>query len=175
MREIKKGLKWCVGQTRTYRLQAVTFQPSPFTVKTRNLNCSGNSLRSPRNTLYQQRLALTSPTSGGRSVGIVSLRTMAAEISFFFFTSASTYVSMNATVCFLRSLRSIFSFETWPVFWAKLDCGAANLRPLNLSEMHFVSLHSANLSVGVWRPSSYAIVSIVLSRVQGMQSSLLAR
>jgi hypothetical protein len=30
-------------------------------------------------TLYPQKLALTSPTSGGRSVGIVRLRTKAKE------------------------------------------------------------------------------------------------
>jgi hypothetical protein len=35
----------------------------------------GNPLRWPRDTLYLQKLALTSPTSGGRSVGIVYLRT----------------------------------------------------------------------------------------------------
>jgi hypothetical protein len=38
-------------------------------------------LRWPRNTLYPQKLALTSPTSGGRSVGIVRLRTKATEFS----------------------------------------------------------------------------------------------
>jgi hypothetical protein len=42
----------------------------------------GNSLRSPRNTFYPQRLALTSPTSGGRSVGIVRLLTAATEFFF---------------------------------------------------------------------------------------------
>jgi hypothetical protein len=36
-------------------------------------------LRLPRDTLYPQKLALTSPTSGGRSVGIVRLRTKAME------------------------------------------------------------------------------------------------
>jgi hypothetical protein len=45
------------------------------------INGYGNSLRWLRNTLYPQRLALTSPTSGGRSVGIVRLRTMATEFS----------------------------------------------------------------------------------------------
>jgi hypothetical protein len=35
-----------------------------------DLENRGNSLRWPHNTLYQQMLALTSPTSGGRSVGI---------------------------------------------------------------------------------------------------------
>jgi hypothetical protein len=39
----------------------------------------GNPLRWPRDTLYPQKLALTSPTSGGRSVGIVRSRTKATE------------------------------------------------------------------------------------------------
>jgi hypothetical protein len=46
-------------------------------------NDHGNLLRSPRNTLYRQKLALTSPTSGGCSVGIVRLQTKATEFSFF--------------------------------------------------------------------------------------------
>jgi hypothetical protein len=41
--------------------------------------CRGDRLRWPRDTLYPQKLALTSPTSGGRSVGIVRLRTKATE------------------------------------------------------------------------------------------------
>jgi hypothetical protein len=36
----------------------------------------------PRVTLYPQKLALTTPTSGGRSVGIVRSRTQATEFSF---------------------------------------------------------------------------------------------
>jgi hypothetical protein len=39
----------------------------------------GDPLGWPRNTLYQQKLALTSPTCGGRSVGIVRLRTKTTE------------------------------------------------------------------------------------------------
>jgi hypothetical protein len=39
------------------------------------INDRGDPLRWPRDTLYPQKLALTSPTSGGRSVGIVRLRT----------------------------------------------------------------------------------------------------
>jgi hypothetical protein len=35
--------------------------------------------RWPRGTVYPQRLALTSPTSGGRTVGIVRWRTQTAE------------------------------------------------------------------------------------------------
>jgi hypothetical protein len=41
------------------------------------LTAVGDPLRSPRHTLYPQKLALTSPTSGGRSVGIVRLRAKA--------------------------------------------------------------------------------------------------
>jgi hypothetical protein len=37
-------------------------------------------LRWPHYTLYPQKLALTSPTSGGCSVGIVRLRTKATEL-----------------------------------------------------------------------------------------------
>jgi hypothetical protein len=36
----------------------------------------------PRDTLYPQKLAITSPTSGGRSVGIVRSRTQTMEFSF---------------------------------------------------------------------------------------------
>jgi hypothetical protein len=57
--------------------------------------CSGSSLekreygrgdpsRWQRGTLYPQKLALTSPTSGGRSVGIVRSRTQTTEFVFLF-------------------------------------------------------------------------------------------
>jgi hypothetical protein len=39
------------------------------------INGRGDPLRWPRDVLYPQKLALTSPTSGGRLVGIVRLRT----------------------------------------------------------------------------------------------------
>jgi hypothetical protein len=38
-----------------------------------------DTLRWPRDTLYQQKLALILPTSGGRSIGIVLSRTKATE------------------------------------------------------------------------------------------------
>jgi hypothetical protein len=40
---------------------------------------SGDPLRWPRDTLYPQKLALTSPTIGGCSVGIVRSQTKATE------------------------------------------------------------------------------------------------
>jgi hypothetical protein len=43
--------------------------------------CRRDPSRWPRGTLYPQKLALTSSTSGGRSVGIVRSRTQATEFS----------------------------------------------------------------------------------------------
>jgi hypothetical protein len=45
---------------------------------------SRDASRWPLDTLYPQKLTLTSPTSGFRSVGIVRSRTQATEFSFFF-------------------------------------------------------------------------------------------
>jgi hypothetical protein len=44
--------------------------------------------RWPRGSLYLQKLALTSPTSGGRSVGIVRSRTQVMEFSLVFYLNA---------------------------------------------------------------------------------------
>ena len=49
----------------------------------KEINGRGDPLRWPRDTLYPQNLALTSPTGGGRSVGIVRLRTKATEFFFY--------------------------------------------------------------------------------------------
>jgi len=49
--------------------------------------------------LYPQKLALTSPTGSGRSVGIVRVRTKATEFSFFFswfhYKKCFLYVTQN--------------------------------------------------------------------------------
>jgi hypothetical protein len=47
-------------------------------LENRDYGCRDPSRR-PRDTLYPQSLALTSSTSGGRSVGIVRSRTQATE------------------------------------------------------------------------------------------------
>jgi hypothetical protein len=51
-----------------------------FGLENREYGCRGPSRR-PRGTLYPQKLALTSPTSGGRLVGAVHWRTQATEFS----------------------------------------------------------------------------------------------
>jgi hypothetical protein len=43
------------------------------------INGRGDSLRWPRDTLYPLKLALTSPTSGGRSVDVVHPQTKTTE------------------------------------------------------------------------------------------------
>jgi hypothetical protein len=48
-------------------------------VKKTEINGRGDSLRWPRDTLYPLKLALSLPTSGSRSVGIVSWRTKAPK------------------------------------------------------------------------------------------------
>jgi hypothetical protein len=49
----------------------------------------GDPLRWQRNTLYPQKLTVTSPTSGGRSVGIVRLRAKATEFFLEYYTKQS--------------------------------------------------------------------------------------
>jgi hypothetical protein len=51
----------------------------------------GNPLRWPRDTLYPQELALTSPTRGCRSVGTVRLQTKSEEFFFVCFKRYATY------------------------------------------------------------------------------------
>jgi hypothetical protein len=53
-------------------------------LKETEINDRGNPLQWPRDTLYPQKLALTSPTSGGRSVVIVRSRTKATEFRLVF-------------------------------------------------------------------------------------------
>jgi hypothetical protein len=43
----------------------------------------GDPLRLPRDTLYQLKLALTSPAGCGRSIGIVRVQTKTTEFVFF--------------------------------------------------------------------------------------------
>jgi hypothetical protein len=55
--------------------------------------------RWPRCTLYPQNLALTSPTSGGRSVGIVRSRTQATEL--FLYSACVKHLTLVYLRCYL--------------------------------------------------------------------------
>ena len=59
--------------------------------------------------LYPQKLALTSPTGGGRSVGIVRVRTKATEFSF-----RATSISFSSILCIRSSgYRSCSKYQQW--------------------------------------------------------------
>jgi hypothetical protein len=68
---------YCVGNIKWYFLPLFL---NSFGHENR-INDRGDPLRWPRDTLGPQKLALTSPTSGGRLVDIVRLRTKATEFS----------------------------------------------------------------------------------------------
>jgi hypothetical protein len=57
----------------------------------------GDPLRWPRDTLYPQKLALTSPTCGGRWVGIFRLRTKATEFVCLFVCLVSRAITLPCT------------------------------------------------------------------------------
>jgi hypothetical protein len=79
--------------------EAVGLERGPFslvsaTEELLGINCNGSCLeirgcgrgnpyRCPRGTLYPHKLALTSPTSGDRSIGIIRSRTKATVFSLF--------------------------------------------------------------------------------------------
>jgi hypothetical protein len=72
-------------------------------------------LRWPRYTLDPQRLALTSPTSGCRSVGIVRLRTKAIEI--LSLMSAFSHISQNSNIRSLSPPTCKIVVFTWLYRW----------------------------------------------------------
>jgi hypothetical protein len=68
------GLKW--GPLSFVRITEELLERTVAApVNKTEINGRGDSLRWPRDTLYQLKLALTSPTNGGRSVGIVRWQT----------------------------------------------------------------------------------------------------
>jgi hypothetical protein len=68
--------------------------------------------RWPRGTLYQRKLALTSPISGRRPVGIVRLQTQAMEFSLVFLVLCSINHTLQETVIALIDfIHSSFSHK----------------------------------------------------------------
>jgi hypothetical protein len=68
------------------------------------INGCGDPLRWPRDTLYPQKLALTSPASGGRSVGIVRLRTKTRSF-FYLYPYAMNAFLLNVQTRVWRRVR----------------------------------------------------------------------
>jgi hypothetical protein len=63
------------GPLNLVRIIEEIFQETSGSGLESRINGRGDSLRWPRDTLYPLNSALTSPTSGGRSIGIIRLRT----------------------------------------------------------------------------------------------------
>jgi hypothetical protein len=61
--------------------ELLEWKSSSFRSRKSILTAVGDPLRWSRDTFYPQKLAITSPTCGGHSVGIVCLRTKATEFS----------------------------------------------------------------------------------------------
>jgi hypothetical protein len=71
----------------------------------------------PRATLYPQKLAITSPTSGGRSVGIVRSRTQTMEFFLYVQVNGFTmqgHVDLSACFIFETQLRFQWYFNHYP-------------------------------------------------------------
>jgi hypothetical protein len=64
----------------------------------------GDPMRRPLDTLYPQKLALTSPTYGGRSVGIIHLRAKTTEFVCLFFVVSDICLLKKSS--FLRAVGS---------------------------------------------------------------------
>jgi hypothetical protein len=82
-----------------------------FPVYKTEINDRGIPLRWPRDSLYPQKLALTLPTSCGRSVGIVRSRTKTTEFSFSLFVY-SLFNDASSSLDYISSIRETI-YEQW--------------------------------------------------------------
>jgi hypothetical protein len=71
----------------------------------------GDQLRWPRDPLYQLKLALTSPTGCGSSVGLVRLRTKTKEFSLDIFLWQQACPNAYAFSVVICSLNLIYMFD----------------------------------------------------------------
>jgi hypothetical protein len=101
----------------------------------------GDPLRWPRNTLYLQKLAQTSPTIGGRSVGMVRLRAKATEFVLFVYPGRT--VRNNIEVC---------DRITWTVNWTNVSYSSVKYLKAVLVKMF---VHKDDDKIGEWRVLLY--------------------
>ena len=84
-------------------------------VQKTEINGRGDLLPWPREPLYPQKLALTSPTGGGRSVGIFHSRTKATKfVCFWLMICSSSLISNYAVVHFYAVSSSLIL--VWPLW-----------------------------------------------------------
>jgi hypothetical protein len=78
----------------------------------------GDPLRWPRDTLYQLKLALTSPTGCGRSVGIVRLRTKTTE----FFIVIDLFIGNDREMNNYTTVVALTAPQTSMLPWQQFHC-----------------------------------------------------
>ena len=90
----------------------------------------GNRCADHATPIYPQKLALTSPTGGGRSVGIVRLRTKATE--FFIYSSKLEIVSvlhiLPRNKCNIRNSFCYFFVSFTQLLMSPIQVSRANIR-----------------------------------------------
>jgi hypothetical protein len=126
--------------------------------------------RWPRDTLYPQKLAITSPTSSGRSVGIVRSRTQTMEFSLYIYVCIYTCMCVSIHENYSGSHSCICIYTYIYINWTPWSESASELyRP---SDRRF----SAK-----WLPTfadkGCHVVSVIGTnvRVRGFNAGLLAR
>jgi hypothetical protein len=110
-------------QTREYNWRATLKRSSGSCLENREYGRRDPS-RWPRSTLYPHKLAITSPTSGGRSVGIVRSRTQTMEFSF-----SNTSSALNVPTCTLERFQSQEDWRNEPI--VRGDSGIPNCKRMN--------------------------------------------
>jgi hypothetical protein len=117
--------------------------------------CRRDPLRWPRGTLYPLKLALTSPTRGGRSVGIVRSRTHATEFQFLsaIFTSVT-----ECSISTLTNPKPVYSqshtgqYSVYLISWKWTNIHEPPHVSLSVTEQVIVAvmLTSAELPAILW-------------------------
>jgi hypothetical protein len=106
----------------------------------------------PRNILYLKKLALTSPTSGSRSVSIVRSRTKATEFQFLLVKS-----------CAFKNLLRLTTSITINIYYSIVEKNMHNIYSITLIRLPEV----LNLNILMWEPQVLYITFIQHKTITG--------
>jgi hypothetical protein len=122
----------------------------------------GDPSRWPRGTLYPQKLALTSPTSGGRSVGIVHSRTQAREFNCSFIPTTGRRGLWHVTCRRSHIVQTIVSQMAVRLWYPSLQVGMSQAVKCGFDSRHY-SIISGNVAepskLSIHRSCQYIDVS----------------